>query len=194
MTQGRDFQQEFRSLIRSDLDALYRTALRMLHESHEAEDAVQESLDRAWRKLDQLDADARMKPWLFRILVNFCLDRLRAKGRQQTIPYEPETMLAEKGQEDVRSPYDELANKELGGSIAAEIKRLGHEQQTVVQLIIVEGLSYEDAARALDLPVGTVRSRLSRARAQLRDALGNMLEGNGQPNGDRPNPHLRLVN
>ena len=92
-----------------------------------------------------------------------------------------------------RLPDDLLHSKELGGLIDTEIARLTEQHQTVVQLIIVEQFSYSQAAEILDLPVGTVRSRLSRARSQLMTALATLLEQNHRRIDGEAAPHLRLV-
>lgn len=186
----------FRSVIATDLDALYRTAMRILRDPSEAEDAVQEALDKAWRKLGPDLAGTRVKPWLFRILINVCLDHLRTKTRHQTVPYDPDAADHHAGGPEARAPDDLLNAKQIGQAIEAEIGRLAADHRTVVQLVIVEGFSYEETATALDLPVGTVRSRLSRARAQLKEGLAPTLADAGhQTSGDpgADGSHLRLV-
>ena len=169
------FKQEFGSVATRELNALYRTALRLLRDHDEAEDAVQESLDKGWRNLDQLEAGARLKPWLFRILTNTCLDHLRLKSRRPQVEFNEDDHGMEDMQNRPARPDDDLQNRQIGQAINRQIDRLPTDQQAVVQLVIVEQFSYEDAAIALDLPVGTVRSRLSRARASLSEALKDVL-------------------
>lgn len=186
-----NFKQEFGAVATRELSALYRTALRMLRDHDEAEDAVQESLDKGWRNLGQLEAGARLKPWLFRILTNTCLDLLRSKSRRPQVEFNEQ----DHGMEDVSArtarPDDDLHNRQIGEAINLEIDRLPTDQQAVVQLVIVEQFSYEDTAVALDLPVGTVRSRLSRARASLSASLKDVLgEAGGPPRSD---VRLKLV-
>ena len=132
---------------------------------HEAEDAVQECLDKAWRNLDRFKPDGEMRPWLFRILNNTCLDHLRARARRKNVPFDAETAdrLGLQSEQDL--PDATVANRQLGRQIEEEIAKLPPAHRAVVQLVIVEQLSYAEAAQALDLPVGTLRSRLSRARA-----------------------------
>ena len=88
-------------------------------------------------------------------------------------------------------PDDDLHNRQIGRAINLEIDRLPVAQQAVVQLVIVEQFTYEDAAAALDLPVGTVRSRLSRARASLSEALNDILGDSSTP--PRAATRLKLV-
>ncbi|NNE22219.1 MAG: sigma-70 family RNA polymerase sigma factor [Rhizobiales bacterium] len=175
------FKQEFCAVATHELNALYRTALRLLRDHDEAEDAVQESLDKGWRNLGQLEAGARLKPWLFKILTNTCLDYLRSKGRRPQVEFnEQDHGMDDEGKRPAR-PDDQLHNRQVGQAINLEIDRLPADQQAVVQLVIVEQFSYEDAADALDVPVGTVRSRLSRARASLSEALKDVLGDADRP-------------
>ncbi|MGI9462374.1 MAG: RNA polymerase sigma factor, partial [Aestuariivirgaceae bacterium] len=160
-----DLKKDFGTVALSELNALYRTALRIVKDHDEAEDAVQESLDKGWRNLEQLEPDARLKPWLFRILTNTCLDHLRLKSRRPTVEFNDEDHSSLAPGNWSQQPDDELQNQQVGQAIAQQIDDLPEAQQAVVQLVIVEQFSYEDAAVSLDLPVGTVRSRLSRARA-----------------------------
>lgn len=188
-----NFKREFGTVAARELGALYRTALRMLRDHDEAEDAVQESLDKGWRNIDQLEAGARLKPWLFRVLTNTCLDILRSKSRRPQVEFNED----DHGMEDVSRqparPDDDLHSRQIGMAINQQIDRLPVDQQAVVQLVIVEQFSYEDAASALDLPVGTVRSRLSRARASLSAALKDVLgETNGRETGRPPRSNARL--
>ena len=190
-----NFKQEFGTVATRELGALYRTALRMLRDHDEAEDAVQESLDKGWRHIDQLEAGARLKPWLFRILTNTCLDILRSRNRRPLVEFNEDAHgiadlgMADLGMADLgrrpARPDDDLHSRQIGEAISLQIDRLPAGQQAVVQLVIVEQFSYEDAAVALDLPVGTVRSRLSRARASLSASLKDVLDEAGGRETDR---------
>ena len=186
-------QDAFRSAVQTELDALYRTACRMLSDRVEAEDAVQASLDKAWRNLHRFDPDAEMRPWLFRILSNTCLDHLRARTRRKNVPLENEhgetlELASERG-----LPDEDLSNQQLGQRIEAEISKLPDQHRAAVQLVIVEQLSYDEAADALDVPIGTLRSRLSRARASLCAALGDCLDQSNPNTSENQRPPLRLV-
>ncbi len=186
-------EQRFLAVVNTELDAMYRVALRMLRDRDNAEDAVQDVLNKAWRKVKRQEAGLNMKPWIMKILVNTCLDQIRARKRQNAVPFEPDDPELQDYHSGQRLPDAELSNKQLGLLIDSEISRLSAEYQLVVQLVIVEQLSYEEAAAALDVPIGTVRSRLSRARAQLSDALSKSLEGNDNDGGDGSPSHLKLV-
>lgn len=183
-------QDAFRETVKTELDALYRMACRMLYDRTEAEDAVQESLDKAWRNLHRFKPDGEMRPWLFAILNNTCLDHLRARARRINVPFDPETAqdLGLLSERDL--PEQTVVNQQLGRQIEAQIAALPPDHRAAVQLVIVEQLSYAEAAEALDVPIGTLRSRLSRARASLCAALKGYLDDGDE----RKRPaKLRLV-
>lgn len=187
-------QDAFREAVKTELDALYRTACRMLYNRAEAEDAVQESLDKAWRNLHRFKPDGQMRPWLFAILNNTCLDHLRARARRINVPFDPETAqdLGLASERDL--PERAVANQQLGQQIEEQIAALPPDHRAAVQLVIVEQLSYAEAAEALDVPVGTLRSRLSRARVSLCAGLKDYLDDGDEkyPQSERP-AKLRLV-
>lgn len=163
-------RHRFGAAATKNLDAMYRVALRMLRNHHEAEDAVQDALNKAWKNLDQFRADAEMKSWLFKILTNTCLDQLRARSRwSQHI----DASESEPGDLPSSSPTpDELASDHQQiRSVEHAINALPAQHQVVIQLVVIEQFSYQEAADSLDLPVGTIRSRVSRARAQLIETL-----------------------
>lgn len=187
-------RDEFRRTVRTELDAFYRTAFRMLYNRDEAEDAVQEALDKAWRNLDQFTPGSQMRAWIFRILSNTCLDHLRARARRNSVPFDPETYGSHNPQDDTQLPDEALNNRQMGLLIEAEIARLSVAHRAVVQLVIVEQLSYEEAARALELPLGTLRSRLNRARSALCESLGRVLDTTpGEERESRSPTRLKLV-
>ena len=187
-------REEFRRTVRTELDALYRTAFRMLYNRDEAEDAVQEALDKAWRNLDQFTPGSQMRAWIFRILSNTCLDHLRARARRNSVPFDPETYDSHNLQDEGQLPDEALHSRQMGRLIDAEIRRLSAAHRAVVQLVIIEQFSYEEAARALDLPLGTLRSRLNRARASLCESLGRVLDATpGEDREARSPARLKLV-
>lgn len=164
-------------------------ALRTLGEAEEAADATQEAFLSAFRAMRGFRGGS-FKSWLLRIVVNACYDQLR---RRQRHPSESLEALAESGATAVdppdSAPGPELAA--LSGERAAVIQRalggLAVDQRLVVALCDVQGLSYEEAAVALEVAVGTVKSRLSRARANLRDELaasGELPGGPGRPHNE----------
>ena len=145
------------------LDALYRTAVCMTRDPASADDLVQETYLKAWRSFSTFEPGTNCRAWLFRILSNSVCD-LRKRQAREPRADDSEGILSRlpAGRRDpIRDPD---VSKALG--------ELPVEQRAAVLLADVEGLTYREAAAALDIPLGTIMSRLSRARARLRERLG----------------------
>lgn len=125
----------------------------------EAEDLVQETLLAAWRNFSQFQAGTNCKAWLFRILINLRYKQLRRMARGPEVPLEEEPNLSR--------PENISSTAEMRAAFA----RLSSEHREVMQLAVVEGFEIREVAEMLQVPAGTVMSRLSRARAQLRTIL-----------------------
>jgi RNA polymerase sigma-70 factor (ECF subfamily) len=158
----------FEELVRTQQHRVYGLALRMLGSPAEAQDVAQEAFLRAHRGLAEFRGDARLSTWLYAIVSRLCLNRLAGSERR----------LARHGEEalsrlvDARpGPDQALERGELEEALHRAIGELPEERRIVVVLRDVEGLAYEEIAEVLDLPVGTVRSRLHRARLDLKEKL-----------------------
>ena len=146
------------------LPRLRRLARTLAGNVHDADDLVQVALERALSRADQWRPDARLDAWVFGILRNAWLDELRARTRGQRV-FAPEEAGALVGEATMERHTDAM-------SVAAAMARLPDEQREVVALVLVEGLSYRETAELLAVPIGTVTSRLARARAVLQALLG----------------------
>ncbi len=168
----------FESQALSFLDALYRTALRMTRSESDAEDLVQETYIRAFRFRDQFTPGTNLKAWLFRILTNTFINqyRRRAARPNETELDDVEESILYRQMRDVNpgaaSPDPEAAL--LDGTLSSEVKEaleaLPEKFRTTV-LLDVEGFSYKEIAELLDIPIGTVMSRLHRGRRFLQKRL-----------------------
>jgi RNA polymerase sigma-70 factor, ECF subfamily len=147
-------QQEFERLAMPHLAALLRVARRLTLETPSAEDLVQETMLLAWRAFHQFDPATNARAWLFRILFNAFYGR----GRKATFEELP-------AEGTVQPKFQEAAE------ISQALDALSVEQRTVLLLAVVEGFTCREVAGILDLPIGTVMSRLSRAREELRKML-----------------------
>jgi RNA polymerase sigma-70 factor (ECF subfamily) len=152
---------------------VYNLAYRTLGNREDAADVTQETFFSAYRHLEEFHGRA-FKRWLLRIAVNACYDLLRRRRRRPSVSLE-ELLGAEEAPLDLpareRGPELAALDAETAAAVQRGLLRLPEEQRLVVVLCDVQGLSYEEAADALGVPIGTVRSRLSRARARLRDEL-----------------------
>ena len=151
------------------LPRLWRFALRLARDSHDAEDLVQRACVRALERRQQLQPGSSTLSWLFAIVHSVWLNEVRARkihrrGRIQWTDELAETV------PDLSASDPETSV--LYHQIVAAVERLPDAQRTVMLLVAVEGMSYREAASVLEVPIGTVMSRLARARLTIGDALG----------------------
>lgn len=169
-------RREFESLIEPLLKPLYNTALGYVRNPVEAEDAVQETVLRAYRSFHQFKAGTNFKAWVFRILTNHCINRFRRKERGPDAvgfdEVEREAELAgSQQQSDTVSPDAALFESMLDEEVQTALNELPIEFRTVVVLSDVRDFTYQEIADILQIPIGTVRSRLFRGRRLLRESL-----------------------
>ena len=179
--------QLIQSAQRGDLDAfnqlilryqnlLFSIALRILADQDAASDALQEALISAFRKINMFRGGS-LRSWLARIVINACYDELRRKRRQPTLPFE----LLDADGEEIEPDYwlpdssagleEQYESTELERAIQKCLSSLPPDYRAVFVLVDMECMSYEEAAKAVHVPIGTVKSRLARARMQMRKAL-----------------------
>jgi len=171
----------FNTLVLAHQDVVYNTALRILNDEDLAADATQEAFLSAFKALNSYRGGS-FRAWLLRTVTNACYDELRRKKRRPTTPLEPET---DEG-EDVESPRwmadpnaspeQEMDQQELEHAIQHCLESLPTDFRTVVVLADIQGLDYSEVAVAVKTPIGTIRSRLARARVRLRECLQGFRE------------------
>ena len=183
MTEVEDDKTFFSRNVEENLDAFYGVALRLTRKRTDAEDLVAEAIARAWTALDTLEDRLRFRPWLFRILRNCFISEYRRKAvRPVETTYDEadsddsdvSSFLMEESDDFLRwwaSPEQAFFNSVLAEDIAAAINELPESFRVTIQLVNVEGLTYDEAAEALGVPKGTVRSRMKRGRTLLQRAL-----------------------
>lgn len=175
--QGREFA--FRELVRRYERPVFSLVFRMVRDRETAEDLSQDAFIKVLNNIDRYSPEFKFSSWLFKIANNVAIDHLRRR-RVETIsmdgsPHattasdvEATTLNLEHVQE---SALDELEAKELGSAIEQAIGKLRPEYRSCIMLRHVEGRSYEEIATTLDLPLGTVKTYIHRARHELREAL-----------------------
>ena len=158
----------FNELMAAHEDRVFAICYRMLQNRDEALDATQETFITVFRKADRYKAQAAFSTWLYRVAVNTCYDHLRRKKRKRadSLPdsYDPP---------DPQSG-DEFNAVEVRPDIESALNDLSPEFRSAVVLVDLQGMSLEQASDTLDVPTGTVKSRLFRARKQLARSLGNL--------------------
>jgi RNA polymerase sigma-70 factor (ECF subfamily) len=180
----------FGLLFRRHRDRLWAVALRTTGDREEAADALQEAMVAAFRRAAGYRGEAQVTTWLHRIVVNACLDRLRrAKVRAaRPLPddleeYAGRGALTGRPAADAEraDPEARVLDDERRALVLQALRRLPDEQRAALVLVDMEGLAVEEAARVLDCPVGTVKSRCSRGRARLAVLLAEtgLLDGTG---------------
>lgn len=170
----------FEQLLLEHQKSVYNLCYRMAGNPDDAMDLSQETFLRAWRCLDQYQFASAFSTWLYRLCSNICIDFLRRRRRQQTVPLTFEDADGEEqtyAVPDVQPlPEEQVELKLTRETLAAAMAQLLPEHRAVLQLRVVNEMSYEQIADVLDIQIGTVKSRLSRARNQLKKILerGNL--------------------
>jgi RNA polymerase sigma-70 factor (ECF subfamily) len=157
--------QSIREQIVTLLPRLRRFARNLTRNPHDADDVVQIAVERALTRLDQWRSDARLDGWMFKIVRNAWIDELRSRQRRDKV------FLAEEAGDNIGA--DSMARETELLSVHSAMARLPEDQRVAVSLVLIEGLSYKEAAEVLDVPIGTLTSRLARGREALQALLGN---------------------
>jgi len=184
-TAGPDRRAEFEALALPHLDSLYRTGLRMTRSREEAEDLVQETFMKAYRSFATFQPDTNMRAWLFKILTNSYINRYRRQSLEpvRTSFNDVKSFLASEDAAEATASTEAMEDFDLGERLDGEVKQaleeLPEEFRLVVIMALVEGLSYKDISRALDIPLGTVMSRLYRGRQALKNRLAEYARAQG---------------
>lgn len=166
----------FNALILRYQNLLFGIALRMLGDEDTASDAVQEALISAFSKFRTFRGGS-LRSWLARVTVNACYDEMRRKRRQREVPLEQFNMEGEEVEDlswlidPAARPEERYESYEMESAIQESLNQLTPAYREALVLVDIEGLSYEEASVAARVPVGTVKSRLARARLQVRSSL-----------------------
>ncbi len=181
----RDAQQgdldAFNQLILAYQDRVFNQAFRVLGEYQSADDATQEAFISAYKNIHSFRGGS-FRAWLLRIVTNACYDELRRNKRRPTTPLEP---VDDEGDE-IESPQwiadpgelpeDNVARSELASAIQACLDQLTEDFRVIVILVDIQGLDYLEASEAIGKPLGTVKSRLARARNRMKECLQGFWE------------------
>lgn len=175
----------FNRLVLAYQDMAYNLAYRLMGDSDSAQDAVQDAFISAYHHLGSYRGGS-FKAWILRITTNTCYDELRRRKRRPVTSLEPTDDQGDEIESPAwladpdESPEEAAMRAELNRAIQGCLEELSLEFRTVVILVDIQGLDYQEAAQAIRKPVGTVKSRLARARLRLRECLqgaGELLPG-----------------
>jgi RNA polymerase sigma-70 factor (ECF subfamily) len=173
-------KQAFNLLVVKYQRKLARLLSRFIRDPAEVEDVTQEAFIKAYRALPAFRGDSAFYTWLYRIGINTAKNYLMAMGRRAPTSTEVEAEEAEGFEEgeqlrDINTPESVLLSKEIAQTVNSTIEKLPEELRKAIQMREIEGMSYEDIAQAMDCPIGTVRSRIFRAREAIAEQLRPLL-------------------
>ena len=174
-------KQAFGLLVQKYQRKLARLLSRFIRDPSEVEDVAQEAFVKAYRALPAFRGDSAFYTWLYRIGINTAKNYLMAMGRRAPTSTTLEAEEAEgfdEGEQlrDINTPESVLLSKEIAQTVNATIEKLPEELRSAIQLREIEGMSYEDIAKVMDCPIGTVRSRIFRAREAIAEQLRPLLD------------------
>ena len=163
-------QNAFRVLVEKYQRKAFAVALGVVRDQDDAKDICQEAFLRAYRGLDNFDGEAQFFTWLYRIVHNLAIDHLRKQRVSMTPLEDAERTVPAEDHVDI-NPIRKLANGRLRERIQAALGKLTPAHRSVLMLREIEGLSYKEIAQVAGVPIGTVMSRLARARERLQTIL-----------------------
>jgi len=175
-------QDAFAQLVKTYETQVYNLCLRMVANQEDAKDLAQEAFLKAWRGLRFYKFESAFSTWLYRLTSNVCIDFLRRQKRRPvvslTMQEDEEDAVELEIPDSAPQPEEQILYREQKSAIAAAMNQLEEEFRLVLTLRVIEDLPYEEIAEIMDLKIGTVKSRLARARNKLKSLLeaGNNLE------------------
>jgi RNA polymerase sigma-70 factor (ECF subfamily) len=168
--------QLFRLLIERHQQHIFNLCYRMLRQFEEADDATQDTFLKAYRSLKQFRGDARLKTWLCQIARNECLNRLRHEN-MASLDQQLTTDYSFQIADSMPSPLELIEQQETQSIVHEAINKLPHQYRLVITLFHLNGLSYEEISQVMEIPMGTVKTHIFRARELLKSKLQAFVEG-----------------
>ncbi len=169
----------FSRLVQDNQDRIYSSILRQVRDEHKAADLCQETFVQAWRAIDTYEDRARFSTWLYRIAMNLIASHYRHEHAQKRGGDNSRASLDAEGMPEPgageRAPDEQVAAEDIGVQVRAAIDELEDEYRQVVLMRDLQDMSYEEIAELLEIPPGTVRSRLHRGRERLKEKLKHLI-------------------
>ena len=171
-------QNAFGEIVEIYKDKVFQLCFRMLGNRHEAEDMAQEAFVRAYVNIHTFNIKLKFSTWLYRIATNLCIDRIRKKKPDYYLDAEVAGTdglnMYSQIAADIENPSDEVESLEIHDTIQKEILKLPEKYRSVIVLKYIDELSLKEISEILDMPVGTVKTRIHRGREALRKQLSNL--------------------
>lgn len=176
-------QRAFKLLVERYQRKVYAVALGMLKDKEEAMDVSQDAFVKVYKYLDHFKGDSSFYTWLYRITANICIDRIRKRGGSEHVEFDEsvatdvsEARIGALGSRLGTNPQKSALRRELAEKIQEALAQVPEKHRAILLLREIEGMSYEDLARTLEIPKGTVMSRLFHARTKVQKILSEYLE------------------
>lgn len=173
----RGTQPSFEELLRPHLDHLYRLAYRFCQNQHDAEDLVQDLLVKLYPRHSEIAGVEKLRPWLVTTLYRMFIDGTRRKVRSRLELIDDETSFYDSVATADERPDQSLAREQLGTQMQAAFEQLSDEHRVLLTLHDIEGYRLVELEEMLDVPLGTLKSRMHRARARMRERLADTIDG-----------------
>lgn len=168
-------QQAFEQLVLDNQNRIYSLAVRLAGDREEAFDLAQEAFVKAWQGLPSFQGESSFATWIYRLATNVCIDYLRKQKRRRQVESEvsldDEELSWTEPADWSQDPHRQLERSEQGRALARGLEALPEQQRQILVLRELSGLSYQEIAEKLELDLGTVKSRIARARMALRKIL-----------------------
>ena len=168
-------QQAFEQLVQDNQNRIYSLAVRLAGDREEAFDLAQEAFVKAWQGLPAFQGESSFATWIYRLATNVCIDYLRKQKRRRQVESEvsldDEELSWTEPADWSQDPHRQLERSEQGRALARGLEALPEQQRQILVLRELSGLSYQASAEKLNLDLGTVKSRIARARMALRKIL-----------------------
>lgn len=164
----------FGTLVASYEKFIFNVACKMFSNSEDVSDIAQEALIKAYKNIDKFDFNSSFSTWLYRITVNACIDEMRRRKGKESFSIDAEdeeSGLAVQIEDTSLGAEERVIQNETVSEVRAAIDKLSEEHKTVIILRDLQDMTYEQVAQTLDLSIGTVKSRLARARKSLKDII-----------------------
>jgi RNA polymerase sigma-70 factor (ECF subfamily) len=173
--------EAFELLIEDYQKKAFNVAYRMMGNSEDANDLVQEALIRIFKSIKNFKEQSSFSTWVYRIVTNVCLDELRRRKNKFTISIDEDIQLEDGNvkrqiESEGPTPEESLESKEIQDIVTKAIEELSNEHKTVIVLRDIQGFSYDEISDIMKCPEGTVKSRINRARKALREILKKQKE------------------
>ena len=161
----------FNRLMEAHEKRMYAVALRMCANREDAQDCLQEAMLRVYRAIGGFKGQSTFSTWVYRITMNTCLDELRRKKNKQNTSLDNLLDMGWSPADEADTPERHAVRSEARRRLHSAIRELPEDMRAAIVLRDIQGLSYEEIAQALDINVGTIKSRISRGREKLREKL-----------------------